>query len=279
MGKMNSGRGIAATPANSDRSPATSKWNRLDLVLGPEQDLHLLCPDQIPFIVRVGLKERQSLDAPFRVDLQFRAYRGATGLFDPCAAPGMDIDFATLVEDTNQIRPCRVSEPVLIEINLQALPKSFLSEYELELTHHDGSFLIDDCAVQAARFVQVCQFLADGMRAGGPVYGIRRRVVRHEKAEVMIDLGEGGVHDLRRHEVGEHFLHPHVVEPPHRDQVTEPHVRCFVGDHTCPSQHLGSGWPIRRAASGSTRKKMAPGCSMPPNWKDGIRTKSNLSKG
>ena len=46
----------------------------------------------------------------------------------------------------------------------------------------------------------------------------------------MVHLRERRVHDLRRHEVGEHLLHPHVVEPPHRHEIAEPHVRRLVRD-------------------------------------------------
>ena len=46
----------------------------------------------------------------------------------------------------------------------------------------------------------------------------------------MVDLRERRVDDLRRHEVGEDLLHPHVVEPPHRHQVAEPHVGGLVRD-------------------------------------------------
>ena len=46
----------------------------------------------------------------------------------------------------------------------------------------------------------------------------------------MIHLRERRVHDLRCHEVRKHFLHPHIVEPSHRHEIAEPHVRCFVCD-------------------------------------------------
>jgi len=46
----------------------------------------------------------------------------------------------------------------------------------------------------------------------------------------VVDAGKRGVHDLRGHEVGEHFLHPHVGKPPHRHQIAEPHMGRLVCD-------------------------------------------------
>ena len=46
----------------------------------------------------------------------------------------------------------------------------------------------------------------------------------------MIDLRERRVDDLRRHEVREDLLHPHIVEPPHRHEIAEPHVGGLVRD-------------------------------------------------
>ncbi len=54
----------------------------------------------------------------------------------------------------------------------------------------------------------------------------------------MIHVRERRIHDLRRHEVGEDFLHPHVVEPAHRHQVAEPHVRGLVRDHRGAAEQL-----------------------------------------
>ena len=54
----------------------------------------------------------------------------------------------------------------------------------------------------------------------------------------MVHLRERRVDDLRRHEVGEDLLHPHVVEPLHRHQIAEPHVRRLVRDHAGAIEQL-----------------------------------------
>src|SRR5215813_5759591 len=76
------------------------------------------------------------------------------------------------------------------------------------------------------------------MSAGRAIYGIRRRVVRHEKSKIMIHIGKGRIDDLRSHEIGEDFLHPDVVEPLHRDEAAEPHMRRLMRDGTCAIKHL-----------------------------------------
>ena len=54
----------------------------------------------------------------------------------------------------------------------------------------------------------------------------------------MVDGRERRIDDLRRHEVGEHLFHPDVVEPAHRDQIAEPHVRGLVRNHRGAAEQL-----------------------------------------
>ena len=46
------------------------------------------------------------------------------------------------------------------------------------------------------------------------------------------------MNDLRRQEIGKYFLRPHVVEPVHRHQVPEPHVRRLMSNKAGPPQLL-----------------------------------------
>ena len=59
-----------------------------------------------------------------------------------------------------------------------------------------------------------------------------------QEAQFVVHVGEFGVHHFRRHEVGEHFLGPDIVEPAHGHQVAKPHVSDFVGDQAGPAQQL-----------------------------------------
>ena len=77
-----------------------------------------------------------------------------------------------------------------------------------------------------------------GLAPGSAIDFVGGRVVRQQEPQVVVHLRERRVHDLRGHEVGEHFLHPHVVEPAHGDQVAEPHVRGLVRDHRGAAEHL-----------------------------------------
>ncbi len=54
----------------------------------------------------------------------------------------------------------------------------------------------------------------------------------------MIDRRERRIDDLRRHEVGEDLLHPDIVEPPHRHEIAEPHVRRLVRDEAGAAELL-----------------------------------------
>ena len=111
-------------------------------------------------------------------------------------------------------------------------------EDPLELPHDDRRLLIDDRAVERAGLAQVVERLTNRVRARRAVDLVGRRIVREQEAQLVIDLGERRIDDLRRHEVGEDFLHPHVVEPAHRDEIAEPHVGGFVRDEAGPSELL-----------------------------------------
>ena len=79
-----------------------------------------------------------------------------------------------------------------------------------------------------------------GLRAGRAVDVVGGGIVREQEAQLVVDVRERRVHDLRRHEVGEHLLHPHVVEPAHRDEIAEPHVRRLVRDDAGAARAAGS---------------------------------------
>ena len=55
----------------------------------------------------------------------------------------------------------------------------------------------------------------------------------------MVNLRETRIDDLRRHEIGKHFLGPHIVKPVHGNQVTKPHMRRLMRNEAGPSQQLG----------------------------------------
>ena len=74
----------------------------------------------------------------------------------------------------------------------------------------------------------------------------------------MVHLGERRVDDLRRHEVGEDLFHPHVVEPLHRHQIAEPHVRGLVRDDRRRGRDTGSASPTLRAACPARCRESCP---------------------
>ena len=85
------------------------------------------------------------------------------------------------------------------------------------------------------------ELLPNRMRARGAIDAVRRRIVRQQKPQFVIHLRERRIHDLAGHEVGEDFLHPDVVEPPHRHEIAEPHVRGLVRDRAGAAEHLVLG--------------------------------------
>ena len=66
----------------------------------------------------------------------------------------------------------------------------------------------------------------------------------------MVELRKRRVDDLRRHEVREDFLEPHVVEPAHGHEVAEPHVRGLVRDHRRPAEQLVLGGRLVQQQAG-----------------------------
>ena len=152
----------------------------------------------------------------------------ASRLFNPRVTPHGQVFRRALVEDGNEIRPGGVAELVLAKILAQSVSKRVGSHDGLELSHDDRRFLINDRAVQCSGILEVVERLTDGVRAGGSVDVVGERVIRVQKPQVVIHARKRRIDDLRRHEVGEDLLHPHVGEPAHRHEIAEPHVRRLV---------------------------------------------------
>ncbi len=166
-------------------------------------------------------------------------HRLPAGGIDPGLAPARQVFVRFPVEDLDQRRPGRVAERECFQVLLHAVTERVLADQLLELAHHDRRLVVDDRAVHLAGLVQVRQVLADGVGAVRAIHGISAREVTHEKIEVVVDIRETGVDDLRRHEVRKHFLGPDVIEPLHRDEIAEPHVRGLVGDQAGATQQPG----------------------------------------
>ena len=137
-----------------------------------------------------------------------------------------------------------------VEILAKPGLKSGLAEERFELAHHDRRLVVDDRSVELPGLVEVRQVLPDRIGAGRAVHGIGCRCVPDEKVEVVVDVGEARVDDLRGHEVREHFLEPDVVEPLHRDEIAEPHVRGLVRDQARAAEqfHVGRGFVEQQTA-------------------------------
>ena len=156
-------------------------------------------------------------------------------------APRPQIEFRLHAENTHEIEPRRIPELKFFKVRAQPILQTIGPKDLLELPHDDRRFVIDDGAVQAPRFVEIRQLLANRMGAGRSIYGVGGRIVGDEKPQIMIYVRKRRVHDFGRHELGQHFFHPDIVEPLHRDQVAEPHMRRFVRDGLRAIEHLGLG--------------------------------------
>ncbi len=172
------------------------------------------------------------------LDPQLRGNDRPSRFFNPRAAPAGEIGGRSGIEQRNQVAPCCVGEAMLAQVLLQSFLKRRLADDCLQLPHDDRRLLIDDCAVERAGFVEVVETLSNGVRAGCAIDVVGGRVMRQQEPQVVIDLGKRGIDDLGRHEIGEHFLHPHIVEPPHGHEVAEPHVCRFVRDQAGTTEFL-----------------------------------------
>ena len=60
----------------------------------------------------------------------------------------------------------------------------------------------------------------------------------NKEVEFVVDRRKARVDDPCGHEVREHLLEPHVVEPFHRHEIAEPHVCGLVGDEACAPEQV-----------------------------------------
>ena len=169
------------------------------------------------------------------------------GLLHPHRAPRPQVGRGARIEDVDELRPRGVAVRERPQVLAEAVAEPLLPHEPLELPHQDRRLLVDDRPVERPRLLQVLQRLPDGIGPGGAVDAVGGLVVREEEPEVVVHLGERGVHDLGREEVGEHLLRPDVVEPVHGDEVAEPHVGGLVGDEAGPAEGTRPESPTRPA--------------------------------
>src|SRR5438128_9550063 len=110
--------------------------------------------------------------------------------------PGCEIERRAFVEHLNKVEPGRISKLELLEICGKAVLKLLGSENALELAHHDRRLLINDCAIQTPRFIEVRELLANRIRARSSIHGVCGGIVGDEKSQAVIDLRKRGIHDL-----------------------------------------------------------------------------------
>ena len=146
-----------------------------------------------------------------------------------------------LVEKSDEVVPGSIAERIGVQIVLQGALEGCGAHALLQLAHHDGCLVVDDVAVEQTGTVQVGQRLLDGVGAVGAVGGQRRHIMGLQKTDVVVHIGKLLARYLVGHEVGEHFLGPHIVEPPHGDKVAEPQVRGLVGQQVEPVQLFVGG--------------------------------------
>ena len=151
---------------------------------------------------------------------------GPARLVHPRAAPRGEIGGRARVEPPNEIRPVALPNAVRLEILAQAVAKRVRADQQLELAHDDRRLLIDDRAVERAGLVEVREILPDRVGAVRAVDVVGGRIVLQEEPQLVVHRRERRVDDLRRHEIGEHLLHPDVVEP--RIVTRSPNHMCAV---------------------------------------------------
>ena len=165
----------------------------------------------------------------------------STGRVYPNLAPGFQINGCFPVQDTDQPGPRSITVCVSSQVFLQALAEACLADNKLKLAHHDRRLVINNVAVHLPRLREVGQVLPNGIGPNSAVYRIRAGVVGYQKTKRVVYPGKQRVHDLGRHEVGKYFLGPNIVKPRHGNQVTKPHVRCFVRDKRPSVEQFGVG--------------------------------------
>ena len=229
------GRGASGRLRNHRLRRAQVDRQRLRGTAGiPQHHVQTLIPEP-PGARRIGLPHREAGDR-VPVGLQRHLDPRPAALFHPRPAPGREVLGRPAVEDRDQVRPARVRVGVRRQVLAQAAAQRLLPDQPFQVGEDDRRLLVDDGPVKRPRLVQVVERLPDRIGAGGAVDAVRRRMVREQEPQAVVDAGERRVDDLRGQEVGERLLHPDVVEPRHGDEVAEPLVGGLVRDQAGPAE-------------------------------------------
>ena len=143
-----------------------------------------------------------------------------------------------------QVLPGRVRVRVAGEEGLHAGAERRLADQVVELLQHRRRLVVDDGPVGALGLVEVVERLPERRGPVGLVHAVGGRLVgeveRLPRAAGRVEVGER----LRGHVGREPLLEPEVVEPLHRHEVAEPHVRDLVEHRGGAAQPLRQGRPL-----------------------------------
>ena len=127
-----------------------------------------------------------------------------------------------------QVAPRRVGVGMLPKEVLHTAAKRVLTHEVVELLEHRRRLVVDDRTVVALGLIEVAKFLPERRRPRRLVHAVGERLVAEVEGLPCVAHWIELVERLGRHVRGESLLEPEVVEPPHGDQVAEPHVGDFV---------------------------------------------------
>ncbi len=134
------------------------------------------------------------------------------------------------VQNLNQLVPAGIPESKSVKIFADSLTEIVFPHVIHKVTHHNRCLVVDDIAIDKPCICKIVKPLPDRGSSACTVVRHRRNIVVLKPDMVVVDFREHRLSHLDRKIVGIDLLCPHIVEPPHRYHVPEPHVRGLVGN-------------------------------------------------
>ena len=155
------------------------------------------------------------------------------GLLQPGVHDLADVQAGSFAEGLPEVAPLGVVVLVSSKVVLQSLAQGIVTEQGPDHDQHPGTLGVNDRGVKdRVDFSWVVNRDVDWLNPvrGVPLQGHRgfRGLEEFPDVPVRVDGVDGDVF----HHVGKALVEPEVIPPVHRDQVTKPLVRQFMGDHS-----------------------------------------------
>ena len=142
--------------------------------------------------------------------------------------PSREVVVRIFVQNTDQSFPGSISVGIRFQVFLNPFPERLLPHFLNQHFQDNRRLVIDDIAVHQSGIPHILQLLLYRIGTGGTVFGIGCRDIIEHEVQGMVHLRKQRLDHLGGIIIGKNLFCPDIIEPFHRHEIPEPHMRSLV---------------------------------------------------